>query len=121
MSDFKTSLDEYTREEKEATGNMVYGGKRHDEICDYLQATFNFSEEQINDISMGVWMGIESERRVSESTMAKLQHQVKRLTGALKEASEIFLDIARFGLTNYDTKDCRKLGNQIKDFIETED
>lgn len=79
MSDFKTSLDEYTREEKEQTGNMVYGGKRHDEICDYLQHEFDFSEEQINDISMGVWMGIESERRVSEELLKNKEKEIQKL------------------------------------------
>jgi len=61
---FKTSLDEYTQEEIDDNGNGVYGGKRHDEICDYLRETFGFNDEQINNISMGIWMGIESEQRV---------------------------------------------------------
>jgi hypothetical protein len=67
MSDFKPSLDEYTEIEKSVNGNMMYGGKRHDEICDYLQSTFKLSESQINDASIGVWMAIDAEKKVWES------------------------------------------------------
>lgn len=73
MSNFKTSLDEYTKEEIEKNGNAMYGGKRHDEILDYLKRTYNFSEEQLVDISAGVWLAIESERAVQEEKYEKLR------------------------------------------------
>lgn len=73
MSDFKTSLDEYTKEEIGVNGNAIYGGKRHDEIIDYLAKNYSFREEILNDISMGVWLAIESERRVQEDKYEKLR------------------------------------------------
>lgn len=72
---FKTSLDEYTKEEIEKNGNGMYGGKRHDEICDYLQKSYGFSESEINNISMGVWLGIQSEKAVHESRKGKAVHK----------------------------------------------
>lgn len=66
MSDFKPSLDEYTDDEKAINGNMMYGGKRHDEICDYLQKTYGLNDRQINDASIGIWMAIDSERKVQD-------------------------------------------------------
>lgn len=70
----KFSLNEYTPEEKAINGNGMYGGKRHDEICDYLQSSYNFSEKEINDISMGIWLAIDAEKAVNE---AKLQVAVE--------------------------------------------
>lgn len=65
-------LNEYTPEEVEATGNQMYGGKRHDLICDELEKS-GYKEEEINLISVGIWKGIESERRVQEARFNKLK------------------------------------------------
>ena len=65
--------DEYTKEQIEVNGNGMYGGKRHDEICDYLQTTYGFSETEINNISMGVWKGINSERYKNQAEITKLK------------------------------------------------
>lgn len=69
----KFSTDEYTQAEIKENGNQMYGGKRHDEICDYLQKTYNFNESQINDISMGVWLAINAEREVSKKKIEDLE------------------------------------------------
>lgn len=54
---------EYTEEEKKQTGNFMYGGKRHDELCDKFQSDYKLDESQINLVSMGIWAGIESESK----------------------------------------------------------
>lgn len=73
-------MNEYTEEEKAVNGNQMYGGKRHDEICDYLQEAYKFNETQINDISMGVWKGIESERKVKDQFIKELElEQVRHI------------------------------------------
>lgn len=81
------STDEYTSEEIEKNGNGVYGGKRHDEICDYLQTTYRFSEEQINDISMGVWLGIEAEKAVRELRNKSLEQAIQLCRKLYQELS----------------------------------
>lgn len=73
----KWSLDEYTDAEKLENGNNMYGGKRHDEICDYLQSSYGFNETQINDISMGIWLAIEAERAVGEGKIKELESYKK--------------------------------------------
>lgn len=55
----KFSDNEYTQEEMTINGNTKRGGKLHDEICDYLQKSYGFDEETINNISMGVWLVID--------------------------------------------------------------
>lgn len=62
--------EEYTEEEKKITGNFMYGGKRHDAICDYFENA-GYNEKEINDISMGIWKGIESERIVANKQLAQ--------------------------------------------------
>lgn len=76
-------LDEYTPEEIAVNSNGLYGGKRHDKICEYLQTSYNFSETQINDISVGVWLAIENERAVGEGKLIRLQKEKEILIHAL--------------------------------------
>lgn len=76
---------EYTKEEIEINGNQMYGGKRHDEICDYLQKSYKFSDKEINDISMGVWLAIDSERKVQEPKISALEEKIEVAFGVLSE------------------------------------
>lgn len=80
--------DEYTEEEKKITGNFMYGGKRHDVICDYFEAQ-GYSEKEINDISMGIWKGIESEKLVSEKKLEKLQAELQVTREQLEKAENV--------------------------------
>ena len=70
--------DEYTKEEMEKTGNYVYGGKRHDAICDELEKS-GYTELEINLVSIGVWKGIESERNKSQEEIKRLKEENKKL------------------------------------------
>lgn len=85
------NLTEYTKEEIDINGNGVYGGRIHDQICDQLQRDFNFSEEQINDISMGIWKGIELEKIRNDIELIPLK--------SFKEKTLVLLD----SLLNLDT------------------
>lgn len=60
-------MSEYTEEEKAKTGNQMYGGKRHDELCDKCEKDYKPTESELNYFSMGVWQGIESEKAVQEA------------------------------------------------------
>lgn len=66
IKELGSNLYEYTEEEKKACGNQMYGGKRHDVICDQLIHD-GYSEDEVVLVSVGIWKGIESERAVSEA------------------------------------------------------
>ena len=90
-------MSEYTQEEIGRNGNQMYGGKRHDEICDKLQVDYGFSEAEINNISMGVWKGIESERNVAND-------KIKSLEAELSEARlviEFYGDHKNYSITRH--------------------
>lgn len=82
MSELITSIDEYTSEEITQNGNGMYGGKRHDEICDYLESQ-GYSETFIIDASVGVWMGIKAEKKVWESKISQLEKENAELKAQL--------------------------------------
>lgn len=92
MNNTKFSTDEYTPEEIAKNGNGVYGGKRHDEILSYLSMHYSFSDEEINNISMGVWIAIQSEKAVSKNKISQLEKEnadlkarLAHVEGELKE------------------------------------
>ena len=72
IKELGSNLDEYTEEEKKACGNQMYGGKRHDAICDQLIHA-GYTEDEVVLVSVGIWKGIESER------FASLHYKVKML------------------------------------------
>lgn len=90
------SLDEYTKEETEKNGNQMYGGKRHDEICDFLQAVYGFDDYKINDISIGIWMAIDAEKKARDEFYKKeierlgkdINYQRKSATEFCKQSQE---------------------------------
>jgi hypothetical protein len=93
--DNEDNVDEYTKEEILINGNQMYGGKRHDEICDYLQKAYGFNETQINDISMGVWKGIESEKNKNLSSAELKDVRIMELENKLKVTVEALEWIAK--------------------------
>lgn len=83
---------EYTPSEIAQNGNQMYGGKRHDEICDRFQKNFNLNESQVNDVSMGVWEGIKSEREVTQEKLKDIQKLVNQL---LENGGNVFSVISK--------------------------
>lgn len=65
------SLKPYEKEEVNELGSKMYGQIRHDSICDYFEAQ-GYNESQVNDISMGIWKGIESERELKNKIIDEL-------------------------------------------------
>lgn len=79
------TLEEYTDEEKRENGNMMKFGKLHDKICDYLEKEYILKDSQVNDISMGVWLAIESlspYKEFVEQQQSKLKAQQQELEKA---------------------------------------
>lgn len=70
---------EYTQEEINQNGNQMYGGKRHDLICDELEKS-GYTEKEINLVSIGIWKGIESERLIKQKEIDELRLEYDKLT-----------------------------------------
>lgn len=114
--------DEYTKEEMEKTGNYVYGGKRHDAICDELEKS-GYTELEINLVSIGVWKGIESERNKSQEEIKRLKEENNKLRKALEEISSPDVNTERedlydnsvysyFNLIDFSRKILREIENE---------
>lgn len=82
-----TSIDEYTREEIAENGNGMYGGKRHDEICNYF-ALQGYGESEINDFSVGIWKGIDAEKKVWVGKIQSLEAENAKLKAELVKERE---------------------------------
>ena len=66
IDDFEGYYDEQRKIEK------PYALKRHDEICDELEAS-NYTETEIVLASVGIWKGIESERKHKNEKLKQLK------------------------------------------------
>ena len=58
-------------------------------FCDQLQKDFSFTDYEINNISMGVWKGIESEKIVSDLKINELQAKLDKAVEALKYFDQV--------------------------------
>jgi glutaredoxin 2 len=87
----KFSIVEYTPEEKAANGNGMYGGKRHDEICDYLQGSFKWDETKINEVSIGIWLAIDAEKKAQEAKIKELEATVEHVTRKFNDSVEAYI------------------------------
>lgn len=86
------TLEEYTDEEKRENGNMMKFGKLHDKICAYLEKEYILKDSQVNDISMGVWLAIESlspYKEFVEQQQSKLKAQQEVIDRLEKENKEL--------------------------------
>lgn len=61
-----------------------YGLKRHDEICDHLEQVQRMSEADVVTASVGIWMGIESERQHKNKKITALREENERLKGVIE-------------------------------------
>jgi hypothetical protein len=119
----KFSIDEYTPEEKAINGNGMYGGKRHDEICDYLQASYSFSDKEMealyNALKNTHALNKELEAKVKEGVLviglgiaavSSLEDVIKAQENQVKELDDRLKGVAfdNIGLT-------KDLNNYIAD------
>jgi hypothetical protein len=87
----QVGVNEYTEEEKAACGNQMYGGKRHDRICDELIHA-GYTEDEVTLVSVGIWKGIESEKFYTAPLLAEitaLEAQNKKLGDVVLEMAEV--------------------------------
>ena len=81
-------MDEYTKEEIAINGNQMYGGKRHDQICDELEAS-GYKDYELNLVSVGIWKGIESERIFQEKKLKEKEEYIAMLEAHISRDVDI--------------------------------
>jgi len=74
-----SKANEYTPEEIQENGNQMYGGKRHDLICDQLEKD-GYTQTEVNLVSIGIWKGIESERIVKDEVIREQEKLIADLS-----------------------------------------
>jgi hypothetical protein len=102
------TLEEYTDEEKRENGNMMKFGKLHDKICNYLEKEYMLKDSEVNDISMGVWLAIESlspYKEFVEQQQSKLKAQQELIEEARETIEILIRDASSYSVISIG-KDC---------------
>lgn len=93
---------------------------------EYAEQTWNHQQKKISSLQDQLQWSLKNEEKYKKLTLDNQARysgaiaEIKELRERLKGCSEVFLDIGRYGLTNWDSKDCRRLGNELKTLEEIE-